>query len=137
MRKYVRHPIDVPIALNPSVSGTTMRLTNYGHGGLCCAAPHWLDIGTEVDIDIPMMPPYRGRGVIAWCRPGDGHYDVGIEFATEDEAFASRMAEQICQIEVYRKRVQDREGRELSLEDAAREWIGKYAKYFPRTGTGA
>jgi hypothetical protein len=41
------------------------------------------------------------------------------------------MIEQICHIEHYRKEVKLVEGRELSSEEAADEWITRYAGDFP------
>jgi hypothetical protein len=41
------------------------------------------------------------------------------------------MIEQICHIEHYRKEVKLAEGRELSSEEAADEWIKRYAGDFP------
>jgi len=45
--------------------------------------------------------------------------------------FRLRMIEQICQIEHYRKEVKLVEGRDLSAEEAASEWISRYASDFP------
>lgn len=42
-----------------------------------------------------------------------------------------RMIEQICHIEHYRKEVERQEGRRLSSQDAADEWISRYAGDFP------
>ena len=44
------------------------------------------------------------------------------------------MVEQICHIEQYRREVLKKEGRRLSSEEAASEWIVKYASDFPDTG---
>ena len=41
------------------------------------------------------------------------------------------MIEQICHIEHYRKEVARVEGRELSTQEAASEWISRYASDFP------
>ncbi len=46
------------------------------------------------------------------------------------------MVEQVCYIEDYRRFVLMHEGRELSQEDAASEWIAKYAAQFPAIGIG-
>ena len=56
-------------------------------------------------------------------------YEIGIRFL--DEASASRMfmVEQTIQIEKYRKRLMA-EGKVISPEDAAREWIDKYGADF-------
>jgi len=42
-----------------------------------------------------------------------------------------RMIEQICYIEHYRKEVLLNEGRRITSEQAALEWIEKYAQDFP------
>ena len=41
------------------------------------------------------------------------------------------MVEQICHIEHYKSEVLAREGRHLDGEQAAREWIQKFAHGFP------
>jgi hypothetical protein len=46
------------------------------------------------------------------------------------------MVEQVCHIEEYRRTVQRLEGRELSAEEAAFEWIHRFAAQFPETGNG-
>lgn len=60
------------------------------------------------------------------------HYDVGIELLNRDDAFRARMVEQVCHIEKYRRTVKETQGRSLTGEEAAMEWIGKYASTFPR-----
>lgn len=42
-----------------------------------------------------------------------------------------RLIEQACYIEEYRKEVFSQQGRQLSEEEAAKEWIDKYAGIFP------
>jgi hypothetical protein len=49
----------------------------------------------------------------------------------ESEAFRARMVEQICHIERYHRQ-QLSDGRFVSEEEAAIEWIAKYAGQFPR-----
>ena len=41
------------------------------------------------------------------------------------------MVEQICHIEHYRIKVKENDGRDLNIEEAAQEWIEKYARDFP------
>ena len=55
--------------------------------------------------------------------------------STEDtsvsqQAFRARMDAQCEEIEKYRSAVFRDERRQLSLEQAAKEWIEKYAEYF-------
>jgi hypothetical protein len=41
------------------------------------------------------------------------------------------MVEQLLHIESYRREIEQQEGRPLTTEEAAREWIGRYASSFP------
>ena len=47
-----------------------------------------------------------------------------------EQAFRARMDAQCEEIEKYRSMVVLDEHRQLSLEQAAREWIARYAEYF-------
>ena len=49
-----------------------------------------------------------------------------------EQKFIYSMVEQVCHIEQYKKEVLKNEGQGLSGEEAAVEWITKYAKDFPR-----
>jgi Tfp pilus assembly protein PilZ len=103
-----------------------------GEGGLCFRAEQALELGTEVHLVIPMRrPPFEADGIVAWCREVDHELQVGVRFTDAVSAFALRMIEQLCHIESYRLEVARREGRELSSEAAAEEWIGRFAAGFP------
>jgi hypothetical protein len=41
------------------------------------------------------------------------------------------MVEQVCSIERYRRLMESEEGRVLTRDEAAQEWIAKYAGRFP------
>ena len=70
-------------------------------------------------------------GNVVWCEKKGNAYEIGIEFENSRDAFRLRMIEQICHIEHYRKEVARLEGRELNAQEAAKEWISKYAGDFP------
>ncbi len=132
MRRFIRHPAAVPIQLHASSSRHLAQSRNLSEGGLCCAVAHALEVGSEVDISISLVkPPYRGHGVVVWCHPDGDAYEAGIRFEGEQDAFSVRMVEQVCQIELYRQTVAEHEGRQLSSEEAAAEWISLFAKDFP------
>jgi hypothetical protein len=134
MRNYIRHPADVPIHLRVQQAGAAgaERIRNIGVGGLCCTSRVGLAQGVLVRVRIPVRePPFESEGMVVWCRRSNGDFEVGIQFLGQEDAFRARMVEQVCHIEHYRRRVREREGRELSPEQAAREWIEKYAAEFP------
>lgn len=133
-RRYVRHPTEIPVFV--SVQGKAKearkKLTNISQGGLCCRSPHKLDIGQLITLSFPSLKDHRQiTGRVAWSSPKNREYEIGIEFQTGDDMYNMRICEQICQIEAYRKKVKIVEGRELSSDQAAIEWINQYAGKFP------
>ena len=86
-------------------------------------------------VRIPAVDPvFMIHACVAWCAQSDDRFDVGVAFVEPDKVFQARMIEQVCQIEHYRKEVLAREGRCLTGQEAALEWIGKYAAEFPEMG---
>ena len=133
MRRFIRHPTDIPIALQVTDihSDRTSTMKDISLGGIACEVTEQMPVGSRVRINInSVVPEYTGCGQIVWCHECNSHYEVGIAFNDSDEAFKSRMVQQICQIEQYRKRVMALEGRELDSNQAAAEWIAKYAAEF-------
>lgn len=135
MRVYVRHPSEFPVELQAGqdAEGRRERLRDLSEGGLCCRSSVPFEPGELVRIRIPLgAPGFEAEGRVAWCREDDNGYRVGIAFTAPGDAFKARMVEQVCQIERYHKQ-QVAQGRPVSEEDAAREWIEKYAARFRRS----
>jgi hypothetical protein len=136
MRQFLRHPTDIPIAyrLGRGLAGQSRPLRNVGHGGLCFVSTLAIAPGAEIQIEIEVAEPtFRAEGLVVWCRPspGDGDYEVGVRFDGVETEYAVRMVEQVCQIEHYRREVERCEGRTLGSQEAAMEWIERYAARFP------
>ncbi len=133
-RRYIRHPSRVPIQVDPrddTPSGEE-HLRNVGEGGLCFASTLALDPGQPIRLTIPLFDrQHRIDAHVAWCRPSETGYDVGVFFVSRQDRFCARMVEQMCYIEDYRQRVAREEGRQLSSEQAAHEWIERFADQFP------
>lgn len=135
MRRFVRHPTDIPIIVQEAreqhLESADGALTSVSQGGLSCLVDTHFDVGCLVDIDIPSVSPaYHGTGEVVWCEFRSGRFEVGLRFIDTEEAFKSRMIQQICQIEHYKKTVFENEGRVLDGNQAAQEWIEKYASLF-------
>ena len=134
MRQFVRHPSDIPIHIAPVEAvdnAASSCLSDVSLGGLSCSSARPIRVGAEVAIDInSVTPPYHGRGEVMWCRAEGMGYEVGISFLDTEESFKARMVQQVCQIEHYKNAVYQREGRLLDGEQAANEWIAKYAEEF-------
>ena len=137
MREFIRHPTTVPIQISELESETRRgqnTLNNVSMGGVSCFCDDAVEIGNNVSIRVECVDPnFELTGKAVWCKEKNGGYEVGIEFlASKQKMFLLRMVEQICHIEHYRKEIARVEGRELSSEQAAQEWIKKYAESFPR-----
>lgn len=134
MRKYIRHPSDIPIEyhLGDVAPQQKQYMYNISEGGLSFQCDVCIKRGTEIKICIPIRKPLPEiTGIVVWCHKRGSRYNIGVKFTDVETAFRARMVEQVCHIEQYRKEVYEKEGRRLSGEEAAAEWIGKFAKDFP------
>jgi len=158
VREFIRHTVDVPLEfrmidahehpdLGPlppeadargSGEPTRGHSRNVGFGGLAFESNFCPRVGELIELTIPTVnPPFRARARVAWCRSEpSGGYLIGASFLDASDAFKSRMVQQVCSIENYRKEVKEREGRELTAQEASAEWIEKFAGRFP-TAPGA
>lgn len=135
MREFIRHPVSVPFQLQQldgELQYGMSTLNNVSIGGVSCLSSDPVEKGKTVKLKIESINPnFEITGKTVWCRVRKDQYEIGIEFIlTEDKAFLLRMVEQICYIEDYRNEVLQSEGRDLSSEQAAKEWIEKYASNF-------
>lgn len=137
MRKYVRHPSDIPIEFDVKDMMWDGRdcMNNVSLGGLSFKSHNEVGVGTTVAIRIRVVkPPFEAAARVTWCERTGDLFDVGVAFTDQEDLYRMRMVEQVCYIEQYKKDVLRKEGRDLSGEEAALEWISKYAREFPSMG---
>ncbi|MFL0809791.1 MAG: PilZ domain-containing protein [Agarilytica sp.] len=133
MRRFIRHPSDIPIAYSlDEAPKHSDRLRDVGRGGLCFVSEAPVKEGSSIHIRIGLdRKPFEADGTVAWCRRERDAYAVGVEFNDQSTQFSVRMIEQICHIEHYRFEMFEAEGRDLTSDEAAKEWVEKYAADFP------
>ncbi|WP_061238004.1 PilZ domain-containing protein [Ectopseudomonas composti] len=134
MRKFLRHPSDMPVelVLRRQAPIPRQRLNNISLGGVACNSPRGFRRGTSVELRIPLLGDQAHYpGVVAWCRRLEDDYLVGIAFIDEDTLFRARMVEQICQIQHYRQQLEHESGQPMAIEQCAQDWIAKHAAQFP------
>lgn len=101
-------------------------------GGLSCQSTTRFAEGHLVSLGFPSLSGNQQlTGRVVWCRKSRPLYEVGIEFQSADAIHTMRMFEQICHIQEYHKLLLEKEGRELSIDDAALEWIKRNSEQFP------
>lgn len=139
MRSFIRHPTDIPIEIRlEDQSCQHEPLRNVSRGGLCFLHPQAAPVGSNVVVRIALTaPPFEAACRVTWCQADGNAWQVGVEFLDQDILFRLRMVEQICHIEQYRRTVRESQGRALSSQEAAIEWIERYAEAFPFSETNA
>lgn len=134
MRKYIRHPADIPLScrLQEDEDHTQCCAHNISMGGLCFDHDTYIKPKSIVHININISDPeFETNAIVIWCNKVAGAYELGIKFENDATEFSMRMVEQLCHIEHYKNEVLIKEGRQLSSDEAASEWIKKHAKSFP------
>lgn len=134
-RKTLRHKTALPLVLTEDccAQSTHHSLTDISTGGFSFQHCQSIDTGKSITILLPHDTenhPVNGR--VVWCHGKENSYTIGVEFTDQDSAFRARMVKQICHIEHYRRKIALDEGRCLSSEEAAKEWITQYAADFPQ-----
>ncbi len=132
-RGYIRHPVEIPLAVNAHAWEQPATAHDLGHGGIRFLAAGMVEPGTWLTLSFSSLdgaPQVHAR--VIWCQAveGDG-YEVGAAFPAEADRMRARMMEQVVAIERYRERVEREEGRVLAPEEAAREWVNRNAGKFP------
>ena len=112
-----------------------VRIRDISLGGLAFAY-HWrLAVGVRIEMRFPGLDEHvLLTGRVVRCRREPPQWMIGVAFEKEREVFRMRMVEQICHVEDYRQRMHREEGRTLSSEEAAAEWVERHAAHFPRCG---
>ena len=99
MRRFIRHQTDLPIAyqLHGKLDVNQKPMKNFSEGGLCFIADEWIEPDAEIHLSIQMpSSPFQALATVVWCKPMDGHYEVGVRFQDEATELAMRMAEQFA-----------------------------------------
>ncbi len=138
MRTFIRHPADIPVQIEITSlpEHKQRRIRDVSYGGLAYLSDDFVESGTQIRIRIDVVDPcFEAEGIVTHCRQKSGQYLVGVEFIHRDDLYIARMVEQICHIQHYKQQVARQEGRKLSAQEAASEWISKFANNFPRWGT--
>lgn len=142
LRQFIRHPTDIPIELErPELPSAyqghrhppKLPMNNISRGGVSCISTEAYESGAVITIRIHfVVPEFVCEAQVVWCRNfTEDLYEIGLTFLKKEDAFAVRMVEQVCHIEQYKRRTYADEGRLLTGEEAASEWISAHAHEFP------
>ncbi|MDJ0776933.1 MAG: PilZ domain-containing protein [Gammaproteobacteria bacterium] len=135
IRRHVRLVTGIPIEITLDYRHTHYAaedaVTNISAGGLCFVASDRLDPGETAQVRIPILArDNQIDGRVVWCNKTARGYEVGLEFDDPERVEHMQLIEYISQIESYRREAEQNDGLQLSTEQAAREWIRRYAGEF-------
>lgn len=138
---YIQHPREIPVTLlsaTPAQASESQELTNSTQpcasdnkeAGICFWTSEQPRLQDKVVLGIDLDDNhFIGKGSVVRVQPEKEGSWVCVKIDPED-AFAIRMAEQLCQIEHYRSDNKHYLDRNMSQDEAAQEWIAKYAALF-------
>ena len=135
IRRHIRHvtgiPIEVSIDYDHNYCAEGENIANFSLGGLCFIASDRMEINESIQVRCPVLnEDHCLDGRVVWCNKTAKGYEVGLEFDDPEEVERLKVVEQICQIESFRLDLEKRESRILSSEQAAKEWMSRYAGEF-------
>jgi len=141
-RKFIRHPLCFPLSYkiiekaNPDgVEESASKTINVGMGGLLFAAKRLVEMGSTVVVKMPFENKVfnvKARVVHCTKSPETKLYNIGVKFYRLNDAFKVKLVEQIYLISEYRDLISMQRGKEVSLEQASKEWIKRYSDRFSK-----
>ncbi|TBR44875.1 energy transducer TonB [Marinomonas agarivorans] len=129
--KFVAHPEDIPIHIEEVGYIQDKAHDVNGFGGISYLCEKSYRTGQSVQIKLTEIDPdFCVVGRIFKCEKEEGVFRIFIEFPKKEDCYCVRMIEQLSHIEHYRRQAK-KQGRRLSFNEAAIEWIQKFAASFP------
>ena len=134
-RAYYRHPIRVPMKLHLSRQKQVVETpsSDISLGGLSFLWRDRLAKGNLLDINIPVKEKiFLIKAKVVYSREDrkTGRFKTGVLFCDSPSAFRAKLAEEALEIMEYQKKISAIVGYEISEEDAAEQWIQKFASSF-------
>ena len=143
-RKFIRHPLTFPLRYNilsnaksvlsgkKEAKSTTI---NISIGGLLFSSRQALDKGVLIDLKMPFGDKvFKVKARVVYCAKSldTKLYNVGVSFHRVHDAFKVKLIEQLYLISEYRDLRSVQLGREVTLEEASKDWIRRYSERFRR-----
>jgi len=130
-QRYSTKDVAIDVRFGDLIAHETDYLNNISSGGLSFRSNNQLNISTLMKIKIPLnRPVFEAEARVVGCQKNCEHFDIDVEFIGKKDAMRIKMAEQVCLIEEYKKELYDKSGKTVSGEEAALEWIKKFADKF-------
>ena len=145
-RHFIRHPMCFPLKyrvlrkwpsglINGAKDDSPSTTINVGRGGLMFSAKSAVKKGAVIAIRMPFQDKiFKIKAKVVHCSKDveTKLYNIGVCFLRFGDAFKVKLIEQIYLISEYRDLRSVQLGREVSLQEASKEWIDRYSERFRR-----
>jgi hypothetical protein len=142
-RRFIRHPLCFPLTYKVVAKKTsagagkenTSKSVNISMGGLLFLTKKPVENNSIIAIKMPFQTKtFNVKAKVVHCdRSEDAKlYNIGVSFYRLSDAFKVKLIEQLYLISEFRDLWSVQLGREVTLEEASREWIKRYSKRFKR-----
>lgn len=130
-RRYVRHPIRVPVAVRQGELELYSRVGDLSEGGLSFDSPSQLAIGSTLEVELPVHHSrFKLTGTVASSFALGEGFRVGVSFVETGLMFKMKLAEQVLRIDELRLSLTQERGVEVTKAEAAAVWVEQYAASF-------
>lgn len=134
-RTTQRHIIELPIKYRILNNGDEHKAEtrNFSDSGLLFLTTEYFEQGTLLALTLQAKDKVftvKGRVVYSIREIDGGIFRTGVQFLHPESLFLVKMAEQLHQIDQYRKTLSKKEGHQVSEEEAAERWIHDHSKEF-------
>jgi len=100
---FIPHPRQFPLRFRRHTTLPWRPATPWGAGGdvgLSFHSPKYIAAGTRIDLEIPLRgATQRFTATVVLVREEAAGYEIGLWFATSDDASRARIVEKICHTE--------------------------------------
>jgi c-di-GMP-binding flagellar brake protein YcgR len=141
-RHFIRHPLTFPIEYSVVAKGAGEKeraerstTINISQGGLMFASKRPVKTDSLITIRMPFQDRiFNVHAKVVHCDKSldTNLYNIGVCFYRFTDAFKTKLIEQIYLISEYRDLRSIQLGRDVSLEEASREWIKRYSERFKK-----
>lgn len=141
-RHFIRHPLSIPLICKViknlparQEKEVPVMTANVSLGGLLFCAKRPFKVGSLIAVKMPFKDKVLNlKSKVVHCvkSPEARLYNIGISFLELNDAFRAKLVEQFYLIVEYRNLRSVQLGKEISLEEASKEWIEKYAERFKK-----
>ena len=130
-RRYVRHPIRVPVAVRHGELELFSRVGDISECGISFDSPVDIAVGATLEVELPVHHSrFKLTGTVAASIPQGVGFRVGVSFAEPGVQFKMKLAEQVLRIDELRLSLTKERGVEVTKAEAAAVWVEQYAASF-------